>query len=75
MKEKCVALGIADDMYDLGLSFAMLVKIAEKNIKTRDDLGDLAGDELQEIVGVGLIDIDVANAVIMKAREHWFNQE
>ena len=75
MKEKCIEFGIADDMYDIGLSLSMLAKIAEKDIKTRDDLGDLAGDELQEIVGAGLLDIDAANAVIMKAREHWFNQE
>jgi N utilization substance protein A len=75
MKEKCVELGLADDMYDVGLSLSMLVKVAEKGIKTRDDLGDLAGDELQEIIGAGLLDIDTANTVIMKAREHWFNQE
>lgn len=75
LKEKCVSLGVADDMYDIGLNLSMLVKVAEKAIRTRDELGELAGDELQEIVGAGVIDIDSANAVIMKAREHWFNQE
>ena len=74
-KEKCIELGVADDMYDIGLTPAMLLKIAENSIKTRDDLGELAGDELQEIVGAGVLDIDSANAVIMKAREHWFNQK
>lgn len=74
-KQKCVELGVADDMYGIGLTSSMLVKVAEKSIKTRDELGELAGDELQEIVGAGVIDIDTANAVIMKAREHWFNQE
>lgn len=72
MAEKCKQLGIADDLYDLGLSFAWLVKVGEKNIKNREDLAELAGDELQEIIGAGLIDIDQANAIIMKAREHWF---
>jgi transcription termination/antitermination protein NusA len=75
LKEKCIQFGVVDDMYDIGLNLLMLVKIAEKGIKTRDELGELAGDELQEIVGAGILDIDAANAVIMKAREHWFNQE
>ena len=74
-KQKCVDLGVADDMHGIGLTSSMLVKVAEKSIKTRDELGELAGDELQEIVGAGVLDIDTANAVIMKAREHWFNQE
>ena len=66
---------MSDDMQDLGLSATLLVKLVEKNIKNRDELAELAGDELQEIIGAGLIDIDSANTVIMKAREHWFNQE
>jgi N utilization substance protein A len=74
-KQKCIDLGVADDMHGIGLTSSMLVKVAEKSIKTRDELGDLARDELQEIVGAGVLDIDTANAVIMKAREHWFNQE
>ena len=36
---------------------------------TRDDLADLAVDELTEMTGV---DDDEAKALIMKAREHWF---
>jgi N utilization substance protein A len=74
-KEKCVELGVAEDMYGLGLTSKMLVKLAEKNVKIREDLAELAGDELQEIIGAGVMDIEVANAIIMKAREHWFNQE
>jgi N utilization substance protein A len=38
-------------------------------VHTRDDLADLAVDELTEITGVGE---DEAKALIMKAREHWF---
>jgi N utilization substance protein A len=75
MKEKCDALGVAEDMYGLGLTSQMLVKLAEKSVKIREDLAELAGDELQEIIGAGVMDIEVANAIIMKAREHWFNQE
>lgn len=73
MQEKCDELGVEKDMYDLGLTPQMLVKLAEKNIKNREELAELAGDELQETIGAGIIDIDAANAVIMKAREHWFN--
>ena len=50
----------------------MLVALGEKGVKTLDDLADLAGDELMEILGEGAMDEDTANAVIMAAREHWF---
>lgn len=36
---------------------------------TRDDLADLAVDELTEITGHSA---DDAKALILKAREHWF---
>ena len=58
-----------------GLSLPMLVALGEKGVKTRDDLADLASDELREIVGEGAMDNDTANAIIMKAREHWFAAE
>jgi N utilization substance protein A len=50
----------------------MLVKLGEAGVKTLDDLGDLATDELIEIVGEDAWTEDAANAIIMKAREHWF---
>jgi N utilization substance protein A len=53
----------------------MLVMLGEKGVKTLDDLGDLAGDELIEIVGKDAMDEETANATIMKAREHWFAEE
>ena len=46
--------------------------IGENNIKTLDDLADLAADELIEILGKGSISEEDANALIMRAREHWF---
>ena len=58
-----------------GLTLAMLVALGEKGVKTRDDLADLASDELREIVGESAMDNDTANAIIMKAREHWFAAE
>jgi N utilization substance protein A len=39
-------------------------------VNSRDDLADLAVDELVEMTGVDDVE---AKALIMKAREHWFN--
>jgi transcription termination/antitermination protein NusA len=50
----------------------MLVALGEKGVKTLDDLGDLASDELIEIVGADNMDEAAANDVIMAARAHWF---
>jgi N utilization substance protein A len=69
-------LGVGDDVAAIeGLTPGMLVALGEKGVKTLDDLGDLAGDELVEILGAGEMDADTANAIIMKAREHWFAEE
>lgn len=57
-----------------GLTLDMLSKLGQAGIKTVDDLGDLATDELMEILG-DLIDETGANKLIMKAREHWFEEE
>ncbi|WP_300295386.1 transcription termination factor NusA [Ferrovibrio sp.] len=74
-EEKRKAQGVTDEVAAIeGLTPAMLVALGEKGVKTLDDLGDLAGDELQEIVGEGLSNED-ANAIIMAARQHWFEGE
>ena len=41
-------------------------------MKTRDDLADLAADELLEIVAEGSLSEPDANDIIMAARAHWF---
>ena len=43
--------------------------LAEKGIKTRDDLADLAVDELSEMTA---LDAEAAKKLIMAARAHWF---
>lgn len=58
-----------------GLTLPMLVALGDKGVKTLDDLADLASDELREIVGEDAMDAETANAIIMKAREHWFPPE
>ena len=47
----------------------LIPKLADGGVHTRDDLADLAVDELIEISGM---DDEKAKALIMKAREHWF---
>lgn len=72
---KVKELAIADDLKGFdGLTLEQIVILGEKGIKTLDDLADLAGDELQEIIGKQLNEED-ANTIIMKAREHWFEKD
>jgi N utilization substance protein A len=52
-----------------GLTPELIAKLAEGGIHTRDDLADLAVDELVDLTG---IDDEQAKALILKAREHWF---
>jgi N utilization substance protein A len=61
---------VSQDLRDLeGLNPELIGKLADGGIHTRDDLADLAVDELTEMTGV---DETQARALIMKAREHWF---
>ena len=55
-----------------GVDSDMLRKLAEAGVTTRDDLAELAVDELIEITGV---DEEAAKKVILAAREHWFTEE
>ncbi|ARU05643.1 transcription termination/antitermination protein NusA [Comamonas serinivorans] len=63
-------VGAAQDLRDLdGVTPDLIAKLADNNIHTRDDLADLAVDELTAITGQSE---EEARALIMKAREHWF---
>jgi N utilization substance protein A len=55
-----------------GMDGELLVRLAGAGIITRDDLADLAVDELVEMGGV---DDERAKTLIMKAREHWFTEQ
>src|SRR6478609_1167674 len=62
--------GVALDLKSLdGMDNELLAKLAEHQIQTRDELAELAVDELVEMTGM---EEDAAKALIMKAREHWF---
>jgi len=61
---------VSQDLRDLeGMDAALIRRLADGGIHTRDDLADLAVDELTELSGV---DDALARTLIMKAREHWF---
>jgi N utilization substance protein A len=52
-----------------GMTTDLAGKLAEKGVKTRDDLADLAVDELSEMTAM---DAEAAKKLIMAARAHWF---
>jgi len=69
-KEELVE-GVSQDLLSLdGMTATLVTKLAEGNVHTRDDLAELAVDELVEMTGVNEED---AKAFIMAARAHWFN--
>ena len=63
----------ADDLRDLeGLTPELIAKLGEGGVHTRDDLADLAIDELTELTGQSA---EEAKALILKARAHWFTEQ
>ena len=70
-----VELGVTDELAEMdGVTPNMLVILGENQIKTVDDLGDLASDELMEMVPDAGLSIEDANSIIMAARAHWFEE-
>ncbi|GAB4143267.1 MAG: transcription termination factor NusA [Sphingomonadales bacterium] len=74
------ALGVEDAVADIeGLTEPMLVALGEAGIKTLDDLGDLASDELIDkktgLLRAFELSEEDANKIIMAARAHWFEDE
>ena len=63
--------GIDPELLKLeGMDTQLAAKLAEGGIKTRDDLADLAVDELSELTGM---ESEAAKKLIMAARAHWFD--
>jgi len=61
------------DLLDLeGMTDTIAFRLAEKGIRTRDDLAECSVDELEEVKD---LDPETAAELIMKAREHWFAEE
>jgi len=64
---------VSQDLRDFdGLTPELIAKLEKGGVHTRDELADLAVDELEEITG---IDAEAAKDMIMKARAHWFAAE
>jgi N utilization substance protein A len=76
LEARRVELGITDDVLALtDMTPEMAIKLGEKDIKTLDDVADLASDELREIIGTDQLTETKANEIIMAARAHWFADE
>jgi len=61
---------VSQDLRDLeGLDTDLITKLAMAGVHTRDELADLAVDELVDITGQSE---EQAKTLIIKAREHWF---
>ena len=68
--------GVSDEVAEFeGLTPEMVVALGENEVKSLDDLADLASDELREIVGEVNLSEDATNEIIMAARAHWFEDE
>jgi len=63
----------SEDLLSLeGMDRDLAARLADANVHTRDELGELAVDELMEATQV---DEQRAKDLIMKARAHWFEGE
>jgi N utilization substance protein A len=63
----------AEDLLDLdGMDKSLAARLADAKVYTRDELAELAVDELMEATGV---DESRAKDLIIKARAHWFANE
>lgn len=74
--ERLEKLGVSDELKAMpGMTADLIIALGEQGIKTLDDLGDLATDELQEMLPAGLLNDKQAQKLIMAARQHWFAEE
>lgn len=72
-RDEWTKLGVSEELTSLPhLSDAILVKLGKKGVKTLDDVADLARDDFRDLVPDSGLTGKEIDAVIMKAREHWF---
>ena len=65
--------GVAADLLSVeGVTAGLAATLADRGVRTRDDLADLAVDELSELTG---IEDELARKIILAARAHWFENE
>jgi len=64
---------VSQNLRDIdGITAELIAKLGEGGVHTRDDLADLAIDELTELTGQSA---EEAKALILKARAHWFTEQ
>ena len=67
------AAGVSQNLRDVdGMTDDLAAKLLAAGVNHRDDLADLATDELTDITGQSA---DDATALIMTARAHWFTSD
>ena len=75
-EKRAKEMGISKELTGIkGLTQDMIIALGEKGVKKMDDLGDLASDELREIIGTDKLTESQANTIIMAARASWFPEE
>jgi N utilization substance protein A len=75
-EKRATEMGISKELVGVkGLTQDMIIALGEKGVKKMDDLGDLAGDELREIIGADKLTESQANTIIMAARASWFQDD
>lgn len=75
LRKKCSEVGMKEDLTSFSdLTAPMLWKLSQSDIRTLDDLADLAGDELIDILSKDMLTLEEANQIIMAARAHWFTE-
>jgi len=73
-EEKIDEVEPAEDLLSLeGMTKGLAFQLASKGVVTREDLAELATDDLLDINDD--VDEEQAGALIMKARAHWFEDE
>jgi N utilization substance protein A len=76
LEKEAAELGIAEDLLAFDyLNLETKVELGRKGVKTLDDLADLAGDELVELLPDAGLDEETAGQLVMAARAHWFEGE
>ncbi len=76
LNQRRIELGVADEVVELeDVSLRMAVAFGENGVKSLDDVGDLASDELLDLLGNSSLEPAEADAIIMAARAHWFADE
>ncbi len=72
-EEKLRELGMDEKLLELGLPNDALIKLGEGKILTLDDFADLSRAEFLDIVPHVRLSPEEIDAMIMKARAHWFD--